>query len=237
VNETLARRFFGGHAAGHRLTDSGGTVLEIVGVVGDTKYLTVTDPPPPLVYYPLAQAAMPRMTLVARTRLAPEQLAETIRRELRAVNPDVAVFTTTTLRAHVHEALGAERLTASLVSVCGLLALVLAVVGLYGAIAYLVTRRTREIGVRIALGASPGGVLKLVLTEGLSIAGVGIAIGMVAAAIAARALPLGLYGVTPLDARTYIAVMLLLTVTAAIAAFIPARRAVRIDPARALMRD
>ena len=115
VNETLARRFFHGDAVGKRMTDSSGTVLEIVGVVGDTKFLTVADAPPPLVYYPLAQAVLPRMTLVARTRLAPEQLGDTIRRELRAVNADVAVFTTTTLRAHVHEALGAERLTAPLV--------------------------------------------------------------------------------------------------------------------------
>jgi ABC-type antimicrobial peptide transport system permease subunit len=177
------------------------------------------------------------MTLVARTRLPPEQLAVTVRRQLRAVNGDVAVFASRTLRAHVHEQLGAERLTATLVSVCGLLALALAIVGLYGAIAYLVTRRTREIGVRIALGASPGGVLRLVVGEGLWIAGLGIGVGLVAAAIAARALPLGLYGVTPLDARTYVAVMVLLTATAALAAFIPARRAVRIDPARALMRE
>jgi ABC-type antimicrobial peptide transport system permease subunit len=219
------------------MTDSAGTVLEIAGVVGDTKHLTVADAPPPLVYYPLAQWGQHRMTLVARTRLPPEQLADTVRRELRAVNGDVAVFTPRTLRAHVHEQLGAERLTATLVSVCGLLALALAVVGLYGAIAYLVTRRTREIGVRIALGASPGGVLRLVVGEGLWIAGLGIGVGLVAAAIAVRALPLGLYGVTPLDVRTYVAVMVLLTATAALAAFIPARRAVRIDPARALMRD
>ena len=237
VNDTLARRFFDGNAVGKRLTDSSSTVMEIVGVVGDTKYLTVADPPPPLVYYPLAQAGQVRMTLVARTRLAPEQLADTIRRELRAVNGDVAVFASRTLRAYVHEQLGAERLTATLVSVCGLLALALAIVGLYGAIAYLVTRRTREIGVRIALGATPGGVLRLVVGEGLWIAGLGIAVGLAAAAIAARALPLGLYGVTPLDVRTYVAVILLLTATAGLAAFIPARRAVRIDPARALMRE
>ena len=237
VNDALARRFFGGNAIGKRLTDSSNTVMEIVGVVGDTKYLTVADPPPPLVYYPLAQTGAVRMTLVARTRLAPEQLADTVRRELRAVNGDVAVFASRTLRTYIHEQLGGERLTATLVSVCGLLALALAIIGLYGAIAYLVTRRTREIGVRIALGATPGGVLRLVVSEGLWIAGLGIAVGLVAAAIAARALPLGLYGVTPLDVRTYVAVMLLLTATAALAAFIPARRAVRIDPARALMRE
>jgi putative ABC transport system permease protein len=137
----------------------------------------------------------------------------------------------------VQEALVAERLTASLVSVCGLLALALAVVGLYGAIAYLVTRRTREIGVRIALGATPDRVIRLVVGQGLWIAGAGIAAGLVGAALVARTAPLALYGVTPLDPRTYAGVIVLLTVIAVLAAYVPARRAVRIDPARALSRD
>jgi predicted permease len=237
VNETLARRFFGGNAVGKRLTDSSGAVLEIAGVVGDTKYLTVSEPPPPLVYYPVEQTLIRRLTLVARTHVPSEQLAETVRRELRRLNGDVVVFPPRTLRTHVEEALGAERLTASLVSVCGLLALTLAVVGLYGAIAYIVTRRTREIGVRMALGATPDRVLMLVVRQGLWIAGAGIVVGMIAAALAAQSIPLGLYGVTPLDTRTYLTVMVLLTLTAAIAALVPALRAVRIDPARALTHD
>ena len=237
VNETLARRFFQGHAIGRRLTDSSGAVLEIAGVVGDTKHVTVTDAPPPLVYYPAEQTSMHRLTLVVRSAVAPEQLGEAVRRELRRISGDVAVFPPRTLRAHVEEALGAERLTASLVSVCGLLALVLAVVGLYGAIAYIVTRRTREIGLRIALGATPDRVLTLIVRQGLWIAGAGILVGMIAAALAAQSLPLGLYGVTPLDPRTYVVVMVVLTLTAALAAFIPALRAVRIDPARALTHD
>jgi predicted permease len=237
VNETLAKKFFGGDAVGKRMTDSSRTVLEIVGVVGDTKYLTVADAPPPLVYYPVEQSAILRLTLVARTRMAPEQLADTVRRELRQMNGDVAVFPPRTLRAYVEEALGSERLTASLVALCGLLALALAVVGLYGAIAYIVTRRTREIGVRIALGATPENVLLLVVRQGLWIAGAGIAVGMIAAALAAQAVPLGLYGVTPLDPRTYAAVMVVLTLTAALAALLPAIRAIRIDPARALTHD
>jgi predicted permease len=237
VNETLARRFFGGAAVGKRLTDSGDTALRIVGVVGDVKHITVVEPPPPMVYYPLTQEPLRRMTMVVRTATAPEALGETARRELRALNGEVAVFATRTLRTHVQEALTSERLTASLVSVCGLLALLLAVVGLYGAIAYLVTRRTREIGVRMALGASPDRVLLLVVGQGLRIAGAGIAAGLVCAALIARSAPLALYGVTPLDPRTYLAVMLLLTLTAALAAYVPARRAVRIDPARALSQD
>ena len=237
VNEALARRFFGGAAVGKRMTDSGNTVLRIVGVVGDVTHLTVADPPPPTVYYPQSHADNRRMTLVARTARAPELMGETARRELRAINGEVAVFATRTLRAHVQEALGAERLTASLVSVCGVLALVLAVVGLYGAIGYLVTRRTREIGVRIALGATPDRVVRLVVGQGLWIAGAGIAAGLACAALVARTAPIALYGVTPLDPRTYGGVLVSLTLTAILAAYAPARRAVRIDPARALSRD
>jgi predicted permease len=237
INETLARKYFSGSAVGRHLTDSGQNVLESVGVVGDTKYLTVAEAPPPLVYYPLTQEYLTRMTLVVRTALPSDRLREAVRRELRAVNADAAVFATTTLRAHVQTALGAARLTASQVSVCGVLALVLAVIGLYGAVAYLVARRTREIGVRIALGATPDRVLTLVVGQGLWIAGAGIAAGVVCAALAARAVPLGLYGVTPLDPRTYAAVTVVLLSTAALAAFVPACRAVRIDPARALAQD
>jgi predicted permease len=237
VTDALARRFFGGAAVGKRLTDSGNTVLRIVGVVGNVTHLTVAEPPPPMVYYPQAHADLRRMTLVVRTGRAPELMGETARRELRAVNGEAAVFATRTLRGHVQEALGAERLTASLVSVCGLLALVLAVVGLYGAIAYLVTRRTREIGVRIALGATPDRVVRLVVGQGLWIAGAGIAAGLACAAVVARTAPLALYGVTPLDPPTYGGVMVLLTFTAVLAAYVPARRAVRIDPARTLSRD
>jgi predicted permease len=237
VNETLARKYFGGSAVGKHLTDSHKTVLEIVGVVGDTKFLTVAEAPPPLVYYPLTQEYSTRMTLIVRTAVPSERLGDAVRRELRAANANVAVFATTTLRAHVQAALGAERLTASLVSVCGLLALVLAVVGLYGAIAYLVARRTREIGVRMALGATPDRVLALVVGQGLWIAGTGIVAGLLCAALGARTIPLGLYGVTPIDPRTYAAVTTVLLLTAALAAFVPARRAVRIDPARALAQD
>jgi predicted permease len=237
VNDTLARRYFGGAAVGKRMIDSRNTVLKIVGVVGDVKHLTVLDPPPPMVYYPLSQDFALRMTMVVRAGTAPEAIAEAARRELRALNGEVAIFGARTLRAHVQGALAGERLTASLVSVCGGLALVLAIVGLYGAIAYLVTRRTREIGVRIALGATPDRVLMLVVGQGLWIAGAGIAAGLVCAAVIARSAPLALYGVAPLDPRTYAAVMLLLTLTAALAAYVPARRAVRIDPARALAQD
>src|SRR5262249_18700921 len=108
VNETLARLLFGGSAVGKKITASYDRLLEIVGVVGDTASVTVAEAVPPLVYYPLGQSPSSQMTLVVKTRLAPEQLGETVRRELRATNDNVAVFATRTLRAHVEEALGAE---------------------------------------------------------------------------------------------------------------------------------
>ena len=217
------------------MTDSSNTVLEIVGVVGDMQALHRRRSAAAAGLLP-ARAGLPATDDADRAdgRRAAEALAETVRRELRAVNGDVAVFATRTLRAHVQEALGAERLTASLVSVCGLLALALAVVGLYGAIAYLVTRRTREIGVRIALGATPDRVLRLVVGQGLWIAGAGIAAGMVvrgARGAHGAAGALRRHAARSADLRRR---LLLLTLTAALAAYVPARRAVRIDPARAL---
>ena len=133
VNEALAKRFFGGAAVGRRMTDSGGNRLEIVGVVRSGKYRTVSEDAPPLVYYPLAQEHSTRMSLIVRAA-APERLAEAVRREIRAASGEVPVFRVLSLQAHVEEALSAERLSASLVTACGLLSAVLAIVGLYGAV-------------------------------------------------------------------------------------------------------
>jgi predicted permease len=237
VNQVLARQFFSGTAVGRHLKDSSGTMLEIVGVVRTGKWLTVAEAAPPLVYYPLAQVYSPRMSMIVRTAAAPERLAPAIRRELRAAAPEVAVYRIVTLAAHAEEALAAERLSASLVSACGVLAAVLAIVGLYGAVAYLVARRTREIGVRVALGAQPRHVMLLVVRHGLGIALGGIAIGLVAAAGLGALLRSMLYGVTPTNPATHAAVALLLTLVALLAAYVPARRAVRLDPARALAHD
>ena len=237
VNEILAKRFFGGNAVGRRLTDSGGTVLEIVGVARSGKFRTVSEDAPPIVYYPLSQLYSGRMSMLVRTAAAPERLADALRREVRAASGDVPVFRVVTLQAHVEEALSAERLSASLVSACGVLSALLAVVGLYGAVAYLVARRTREIGVRVALGAQPRHVVALVVRHGLGLATAGIGIGLVLAAGFASLLQSMLYGVSPANPLTHSAVALALTLVAAIAAYVPARRAVRIDPARALTHD
>jgi predicted permease len=237
VNEILAKRFFGGHAVGRGIVDSAGNALEIVGVVRSGKHLTVTEDAPPIVYYPLGQFYSSRMSLIVRAGIAPERLAEGIRREVRAVSGDVPVFRIVTLQAHVEEVLSAERLSASLVSACGVLSALLAIVGLYGAVAYLVARRTREIGVRVALGAQPRHVVAMVVKHGLGLAMTGIGIGLVAAVGFATLLQSMLYGVSPANPLTHTVVAVVLTLVATLAAYVPARRAVRIDPARALMHD
>ena len=237
VNEILAKRFYNGHAVGRGLIDTAGHAMEIVGVVRSGKFRTVTEDAPPTVYYPLGQVYSPRMSLIVRAGIAPERLAEGVRREIRASSGEVPVSRVVTLQAHVEEVLSAERLSASLVTACGVLSALLAIVGLYGAVAYLVARRTREIGVRVALGAQPRHVVTMVVKHGLGLALAGIGIGLVAAAGFATLLQSMLYGVSPASPLTHSAVAVVLTIVAAIAAYVPARRAVRIDPARALTHD
>ena len=236
VNEILAKRFFGGRAVGRSLTDSRGAKVEIVGVVRTGRFRTVTEEAPPIVYYPLGQFYSPRMSLIVRASV-PERLAEPVRREIRTVSGNVPVFRVITLQGHLEEALAAERLSAALVTACAVLSALLAIVGLYGAVAYLVARRTREIGVRVALGAQPRHVVALVVRHGLVLAVAGIGIGLVSAVGFATLLRSMLHEVSPASPLTHGAVGLGLAAVAALAAYVPARRAVRIDPARALASD
>jgi predicted permease len=237
VNEMLAERYFGGKAPGRRLTDSSGVVLEIIGVVSNIVDLTVQSPRTPVVYYPLAQNYESRMTLVAGTADEPLATAEAVRRELQAVDRNVPVFRTTSLSAHMAEASADSRLTAALVAACGLMALLLATIGVYGVIAYAVARRQREIGVRLALGARPWHIVNLVMSEGLTVTAAGILLGLAGAALATRALESLLYGVTPSDPLTYFLVPAVLALVALIAACAPARRALSVEPNTVLRQE
>jgi predicted permease len=230
VNELLADRYFDGRPIGKRLTDSSGVVLEIVGVVGNTVDLTVQSPPVPVVYYPVAQSYASRMTLIAATAGEPLTLSEAVRSELTSVNRNVPVFRITSLSAHMSEASVDSRLAAALVGACGAMALLLAIVGVYGVIAYAVARRQREIGLRLALGARPWHIVQLVLGEGLTVIASGIILGLGGAALSTRALDSMLYGVTASDPLTYVIVPTMLALVAAIAACAPARRALSVEP-------
>jgi predicted permease len=236
VNQLLASRYYGGKAVGRRLTDSSGAEMQIVGVVQAGKHLTVQGPAVPVVYYTLAQHPERRMTLVARTGGDPSRSVEMVRRELRSLDPGVPVFRAVTLASHIGESQAVERLTAALVAVCGAIALLLATVGVYGVIAYAVARRAREIGVRVALGAQPVHIVRLVLGEGVGMTAAGLLVGLGAAAAAARGLTSLLYGVSSADTLTYVTIPALLALVALMAALVPARRALRLD-AHVVMRQ
>jgi predicted permease len=239
VNDVLANRFFAGNAVGKRVTDSSGRVLDIVGVVQSHKYLTVQEPAVPTVFYPLAQEHRLRMTLVARVDGAPSGMIDPIRRVMKAVDSKIPVDRTMPLSSHFDESVASDRLTASLVALCGGMALLLATLGVYGVIAYAVVRRSREIGIRVALGARPPDVLRLVLAEGLGVTGVGVSLGLAAAAATAHAIGTltPLYRVAPTDPLTYAAVPALLLGVALLAALPPARRALRLEPNSVLRQD
>ena len=237
VNDTLARRYFGGNAVGKRLTDSSGDVLEIIGVVGTTVGITLQSGRQPMVHYPLSQSYVARMTLIARTGTDPSSMIEPIRRELLTVDRNVPVFRTLTLASHLSQAFADSRLTATLVATCGGMALLLATIGVYGVIAYAVAMRTREIGVRLALGARRHHIIHLVLSEGLGVTAVGIACGVAGAAGASQALESLLYGVSSSDPTTYLLVPAALALVAILAACAPARRALRVEPNTVLRCD
>ena len=230
VNELMARRYFGGAAVGRHIVDSNKVDLEIVGVVRSGAYQAPQDPIVPFVYYPLAQEHRHAMQVVARTAGDPASLVEPLRRAMIRVRPDVAIYRVITLESHLSEAIVTDRLSAALVTTCGLLATLLAAIGVYGVLAYAVVRRSREIGVRIALGATPSQIVGMVMREGLVLMLLGTAVGLAAAAGGARLLAGLLFGVGPTDATTFVAAPLILGAAAIAAALVPLRRALRVDP-------
>ena len=190
----------------------------------------------PKVYYAYAQ--LPRlidaMFFEVRTQGPPATVISELRDTVRQADPALPLINLKTQAQETREALAQERLFARLTSVFGLLALLLAMIGLYGTMAYAVTRKTHEIGIRMALGAKPVDVLGMVIRQGITLALMGVAIGTVAALGVTRLVTSMIYGVTPYDPATFVAVAILLVLVAAIACYIPARRAMRVDPMIAL---
>jgi predicted permease len=236
VNALFAERYYNGRAVGRRLTDSRGTVMQVIGVVRTGPYRTVQEIVP-MVYYALEQAPPASMTLVVRSAGDPMRLSNAVRSAVLAESPDAAVFGIRSLETHVAEALGGERLTASLVATCGSLALLLALVGIYGAVSYAVGTRTREIGLRVALGAAPAAIVRLVLREGLGVLAMGLVVGVAGAVLVAKLLQHMLFGVSAFDVTTFLVVAGSLVVATILAASLPARRALRVDPVVALRHD
>jgi predicted permease len=237
VNETLARRFWPGESPIGRVfrTRGGeGPAFQIVGVSADHKVLTLSERPTPFLHIPRKQRPNSYAAIVARTRGDAGTLLRDMRRELLALDPNVVFVENQTMEAEVDATLLPMRAIAWLVTGVGLVAMALAAIGLYGVIAYSVARRTREIGIRMALGARPATVIRLVMRQGLIVATAGLAAGCLLAAAAARAIAGALYGVTAADPVSWLAAAVVLLSVSALANFIPARRASRVDPSEAL---
>lgn len=238
VNETLASLLWPNEdPLGKRVSFEGakGPYLEVVGVARDGKYRSLGDRARPYIYRPVMQSYEPRMTLVVRTSSAdPRALAGAVREQLRALDPNLPVADVRTLEEQFDLSLLPARIAAWTLGGFGLLALALAAIGIYGVVSYTVAQRTREIGVRMALGAGRADVLRLVLGEGLSVVGVGLGLGLLLSFAVTRVLGGFLYGVTASDPLTFAGVPALLAAIALAAGYLPARRAARVDPMVAL---
>jgi macrolide transport system ATP-binding/permease protein len=238
INQTMARKFWPNESAvGHTFTAINGTrsrTYRIVGVARDHKRHGVLESDAPFVYYAEQQRPARYNFLIARTSGDAAALLQTMRRELLAMEPGLVFMGSNTMEENLALSLTPARVGAMLATAFGGLGTLLAAIGLYGVIAFAVTRRTREIGVRMALGAQPGGVLTMVMRQGLMIVAIGLVAGALLAAAAATALQGVLYGITPFDPLAWGLAMAAMILAAALANFVPARRAMRIDPITAL---
>jgi len=238
VNQSAARRYFQGqNPLGRRLAYAQRDI-EIVGVVRDARTQTLHEPPVPMVYFPIDQRPAARNTAITNldVRVAgdPRQAVAGVREAIRRAEPGLLVGDIGLMSARLERDLSRERVVAYLASSFGLLTLLLASLGLYGVLSYGVARRTQEIGVRMALGARRVEVMRSVLGHSVQLTLLGIAIGLAAAAVVTRYLAGMLFGVAPLDPLTFITVSCTFTAVMALAAYVPARRATRVDPVVAL---
>jgi predicted lysophospholipase L1 biosynthesis ABC-type transport system permease subunit len=224
--DPIGRRF--------RLRTPDGPEYQVIGVSADYKVETVGEEPTPYIHYALSQRSFTGQVFLARTAGDPVSLLQAMRREMVALEPNAVFLDSQTMTAQVDMALLPARLAAQTASLVGVVATLLAAIGLYGVIAYAVSRRTREIGIRMALGAAPGGVIGLVMKQGMAVAGAGVAAGVVIGYLAARAIASGLYGVSALDPLAWTTAVVTLLGSAALANYLPARRASLVDPSIAL---
>ncbi|HEX7294660.1 MAG TPA: ABC transporter permease, partial [Pyrinomonadaceae bacterium] len=249
VNEAFSRRYFKdreplrqrmivGKSMGEGLARS--TPLEVVGVVSDSKQRSLIDPAPPTIYVPTAQVPDPLMAnflgfyFVIRTTADPESYAVAVRNEMRGLDNELPVRNMRTMDQVIGKSISPQRFNMMLLTLFGAIGLALASIGIYGVMAYTVSQRTREIGIRMALGAQVKDVLRMVLRQGMRLTLIGLVLGLATAFALTRVLKTLLFGVTPTDLSTFVFVSVALVAMALVACFIPARRATKVDPLVAL---
>jgi macrolide transport system ATP-binding/permease protein len=240
INETFARQVWPNENPVGRLFRKGDQTdptIEVIGVARDAIDWSLEDDAQRAAYFPLAQHYKDDMTLHLRAATKPELLIAAVRQEIRALDPKLPTYDVKTLEQYRRDYLFVKRFQAALIGGFGLLAIALASVGLYGALSYSVAQRTQEIGVRMALGARTGEVLRLVVGQGVRLIAIGVILGLAGALAAARVLKSLLYGVSLTDPLTFVGIPLLLLVVALLACWIPARRATKVDPLVALRHD
>lgn len=242
VNQAFAQRLFP-HASpiGRRVAGPAGA-YQVIGVVGNTKSRTLGEELRPVLYRLLAQdisrdPSFLGYALLARTSGGAASVAGAMRREIRALDPTLAIFNAQTMDQHLRDALFLPRLAGLLFGVFGFAGLLLAAVGLYGVMSYSVSRRTREIGIRLALGGQTGGVQRLIVRQGMRLTGIALALGLAAAWTVAKVFTAVLYGVRPHDPATFTIAPLFLAAVALLACWLPARRAARVHPLTALRHE
>jgi len=236
VNENLAQRFWPNQdPIGKRLERGDKEPWRtVVGVVKDSKEFSVDNEPPISIYHPHEQIPIPTMFLVVRSSSDPSQLISSINKEIQSLDPEIPAFEVKSMSDRVAESLGRRRFSTFLLGVFAVVALLLSVIGIYGVIAYSVSQRTQEIGIRMALGAAPAAILQMILRQSLTLVIVGICFGLMAAFGLTRLMSSLLFGVSQTDFVTFAVPPVVLLVVALVASFLPARRAGRVDPVTAL---
>jgi putative ABC transport system permease protein len=246
INETLAKRFFPGvDPVGRRIKNGGperpigprNPWMTIVGVVGDINYSGLDAAPEPVVYYAFRQAPAGDQYVVLRTTADPQSLASAARVAVGELDKDLPVTNLRTMDELMSESMASPRFRTTLVSLFAVVGVLLAAIGIYGVMAYAVAERTHELGVRMALGADRGDVLRMVIGDAMRLVAGGVTLGVIGAAAASRLIGSLLFGITPTDPTTFAGIVALLTATALVASYVPARRATRVDPMIALRHE
>ncbi|MEO6214256.1 MAG: ABC transporter permease [Vicinamibacterales bacterium] len=240
INAAMARKYWPGEEAiGKRIRfdETKDEWLTVVGVAADSRNVGLDSEPVPLLYMPYSYFTLPLMTLVARSPGGAGAVAAAVRAEVRALDPELPIDSARPLREVVNTSVAEPRFRTMLLSGFALTALVLAAVGVYGLISFSVAQRTREIGIRVALGASPAQVTGPIVREGMTLALIGIGLGLAGAAFATQLLSTLLFGIEPTDPLTFSGVAGLMLVVALLASYVPSRRALRVDPLTALRAD